>query len=110
VTEKKDNEEGIIHLSGKEKKTLRGIAHKLEPAVYVGKEGFSKSLLASVREALAARELIKIKLGSNCPVEKKEAANLLAGQTGSALVQLIGKTVILYCPNTDLDKEKRVII
>ena len=110
MTEKKDNEEGIVQLSGKEKKVLRGLAHKLEPVVYVGREGLSNSLFSSVRQALTARELIKVKLGQNCPVEKKEAANLLAEQTSSALVQLIGKTVILYYPNADLDKEKRVII
>ncbi len=108
MTEKKDNEEEVIHLSGKGKKILRGLAHKLEPVVYVGKDGLSKSLFSSVRQALTARELIKIKLGQNCPVEKKEAASMLAEQTGSALVQLIGKTVILYCPNPDLDKDKRI--
>ncbi len=95
-------------MNGKEKKILRGLAHKLEPVVYVGREGLSESLLVSVRQALAARELIKIKLGQNCPVGKKAAAEQLAEQTGSTLVQLIGKTVVLYCPNEELEKDKRI--
>ncbi len=95
-------------LNGKQKKYLRGLAHHQEPVVYVGREGLSDSLIRSAGQALQARELIKVKLGQNCPLDKKEAARQLSERTGAALVQLIGKTVILFLPNPDLPDERRI--
>jgi RNA-binding protein len=102
------NKKKPVTLKGKQKKILRGLAHHLDPVVYVGKDGLSDNLLASTLDALKTRELIKIKLGQNCDVPKKEAAEQLAAMTGAALVQLIGKTIILYLPNKDLKAEQRV--
>ena len=106
----KEIEQEEISLTGKEKKHLRGLGHHLEPVVYVGREGLSEALLKSTREALKAHELIKVKLGQNCPVEKKAAAEQLAAQSGATLVQLIGKTVLLYLPNPDLPKDKSITL
>ena len=99
-----------IQLTGKEKKQLRGLGHHLTPIVYVGREGITTALLKSTGEALKANELIKVKLGQNCPLRKQQAAEQLAAQCGAALVQLIGKTVLLYLPNQDLPKDKRVTL
>ena len=99
-----------VQLTGKEKKKLRGFGHHLEPVVYVGREGLSTALLKSTQDALKAHELVKVKLGQNCPLGKKEAAKQLAKQSGAALVQLIGKTMLLYLANPDLPKDKRVTL
>ena len=80
----------------------------LEPVVYVGREGITDSLVQSSMDALKTRELIKVKLGQNCTVPKQEAATRLAEATGAALVQLIGKTIILYLPNRDLKPDQRI--
>lgn len=96
------------HLKGKDKKFLRGLGHHLEPVVFVGREGLSDSLLHSIQDALKTRELIKIKLGQNCAVAKKEAAQQLAERSGASLVQLIGKTILLYQPNTNLQTDERI--
>ena len=108
TSEKKEKKQ--ITLNGKQKKHLRGLAHHLEPVVYVGREGLSESLVRSIMDALNTRELIKIKLGQNCEVPKKEAATSLAELTGAALVQLIGKTIILYMPNKDLKPDQRIFL
>jgi RNA-binding protein len=97
-----------ITLKGKQKKYLRGLGHHLEPVVFVGREGLSDNLFQSVQDALKTRELIKIKLGQNCAVPKKEAASQLAETSGAALVQLIGKTILLYQPNKDLKADLRI--
>jgi RNA-binding protein len=97
-------------LQGKQKKYLRGLAHHLEPVVFVGREGLSASLLSSVNDSFKTRELIKIKLGQNCEIPKKEAARELSKQSKAELVQLIGKTVILYRPNRDLKPEQRIAL
>ena len=93
-------------LSGKQKRFLRSLGHHLAQSVLVGREGISDNLVQSCSEGLSAHELIKIKLGQNCPVEKKEAAKVLAAKTDSHLVQLIGKTILLYRPNPDLPNDK----
>lgn len=97
-----------ITLKGKQKQHLRGLGHHLDAVVYVGREGLSDNLINSAMDGLKTRELIKIKLGQNCEIPKKEAAARLAELTGAALVQLIGKTVLLYLPNKDLKPEKRI--
>ena len=74
----------------------------------MGREGLPDNLLASTLDALKTRELIKVKLGQNYDVPKKEAAEKLAELTGAALVQLIGKTIILYLANKDLKADQRV--
>ena len=106
MTEKKDT----CLLKGKHKQYLRGLGHHLEAVVYVGREGLSDNLVQSVLDGLKTRELIKIKLGQNCEIPKKEAATLLAERTGATLVQLIGKTIILYLPNKDLKPDKRITL
>lgn len=109
MTEKKENLQEI-QLTGKEKKQLRGLGHHLTPVVYVGREGITTALLKSTGVALKAHELVKVKLGQNCPLGKKQAAEQLAGQCGAALVQLIGKTVLLYLSNPDLPKDQRITL
>ena len=105
-----NDEDQEISLSGKERKTLRALGHHLTPVVQVGREGLTAALLKSVSTALADHELIKVKLGQNCPLGKKEAADQLAAGTHATLVQLIGKTVLLYRSNPELDKEKQIKI
>ena len=97
-------------LTGKQVKYLRGLGHHLQQSVIVGREGISANLIESCNDCLQAHELIKIKLGQNCPVNKKEAALELAAKTGSYLVQLIGKTILLYRPNRQLDKDKSIVL
>lgn len=99
----------IPSLTAQQKKHLKALGHHLDPVVYIGKDGLSKTVIQATIQALKSHELIKIKLGQNCPLAKKEAANLLSEQVNAALVQVIGKMVLLYTPNTKLPKEKRVI-
>jgi len=95
-------------LTSSQKKRLRSLGHHLEPVVYVGKEGLSEPLHKSLEAALKARELIKIKLGQNCPVERSVAGEELSELCRAALVQVIGRMILLYRPNPDLPAAKRV--
>jgi len=95
-------------LSGKAKKHLRGLGHHLQPVVYIGREGITDPVLRATKEALRAHELIKVKLGQNCPLDKHSAAEAIALQAEAILVQLLGKTILLYVPNPDLPEKKRI--
>lgn len=83
-------------LTGKQARFLRGLGHHLQPVVMIGKEALSDSVLASLDEALAAHELIKVKLQEGCLLDRREAAILMAEKTGSAVAQVLGKTILLY--------------
>ena len=106
----KESTESVIELNSGQKKSLRGKGHHLEPIVFVGKEGLSATLLKSTEAAIKTHELIKIKLGQNCPLERNEAGNELARCTGAVLVQVIGRMILLYRPNPDLPVGKRIVV
>jgi len=97
-----------VNLTSREKKGLRSMGHHLEPMVYAGKEGMSPALLDSLRTALKAHELIKVKIGQNYPVERNQAGQELAQKTGAAVVQIIGRVLLLYRPNPDLPEVRRI--
>lgn len=97
-------------LTGRQRKQLRALGHHLSPVVYVGKEGISTTVLKAISDAITVHELIKVKLGQNCPLQKREAADALADKSDTTLVQLIGKTVLLYLRNPDLPPEKQISV
>jgi len=95
-------------LHAKQIRHLKSLAHHLKPVVQIGKEDLSERVILTTQMELANHELIKIKIGNNSGVEKKEAAAQLSQATGGALVQLIGKTIILYKENKKIAKDKRI--
>lgn len=105
-----DKLQSVQPLTAKQKKYLKGLAHPLTPAVKIGKEGIAKGVLGTIRMELFHHELIKVKIGSNSSVGKSQAAQLIPDETESALVQLIGKTLILYKNNPEKPKEKRITL
>jgi RNA-binding protein len=83
-------------LTGKQTRYLRGIGHHLKPLVQIGKEGMSSGSIQNILQCLEDHELIKIKLLETCPCDRKKAAIEIAGMTGSHVVQIIGRTILLY--------------
>jgi RNA-binding protein len=82
--------------SGELRRRLRGAAHALSAVVQVGKEGVTPALVRQVTHALFDHELIKVKIGSECPEDRFEVAERLAGEPGVNVVQILGRVVILY--------------
>ncbi len=83
-------------LTGKQVRFLRGLGHHLQPVVMIGREEVSEAVLSSVEEALSAHELIKVKLQEGCETDRHEAARTLAEATGSEVVQVLGRTILLF--------------
>jgi RNA-binding protein len=86
-------------LTGRQRKALRALAHKLQPVVQVGQDGASEGVIGAIDAALLAHELIKVRLHE--PMDKKASAHLLANAAGAALCGLVGHTVILYRPHPE---------
>ena len=82
-------------LTGKQRRHLRGLGHHLEPVVIVGQSGVTEGVIAAVEQALHDHELIKVKINEG-PETRQEAAARMAEGTGSELVQLLGRTALLF--------------
>jgi len=95
-------------LNSKQKKFLKGLGHSLSPVVSVGKDGLEKKIVTATNLELDRHELIKIKIGKSSSASKDETAEFLSKNSGSSLVQIIGKTILLYKKNPKLDKDKQI--
>ena len=88
-------------MTGKQKRYLRALAHPLKPVVNLGKQGLSQETRREIEVQFLDHELIKLKVLDNCPLTKKECAEELSRAKSLEVVQVIGKTLVLYCPNPD---------
>lgn len=89
-----------MKLTTKQIAYLRSLGQTLEPAVRIGKNGLTDEVIDSVRAALTANELIKVRiLNRTSPVEPKEALEDLADKIGAVFVQVIGHNGLLYLKN-----------
>lgn len=83
-------------LTGKQRRTLRALGHHLKPVVQVGQDDLTEGVIRAVDEQLTVHELIKVKVGESASTDRHDAAAQLAEKTDSALVQVLGRTVLLY--------------
>ena len=91
----------VVELTGKQRRYLRGLGVQLKPTVFVGTSGITEPVLASVSDAHSNAELIKVKIERACPLDRKTAGRQLAELTASHLVQILGRTVLLYRADPD---------
>jgi RNA-binding protein len=83
-------------LTGKAARHLRALGHELSPVVSIGKEGLTDAVVSAANAALLTHELVKVKVQSEAPIDRKIAASELASKTESALAQVLGRTFLLY--------------
>lgn len=94
-------------LQSKQRAYLRGLAVNEDTILMVGKGGIGPDLVKQAADALAKRELIKGKVLETAPVSAREAAESLAEQTESEVVQVIGSKFALYKRN---EKEPKIVL
>ena len=92
-------------LTSKQRSQLRGIAAGEDTIIQVGKGGINDALVASVNDALRARELVKGKVLENSMLTAREACQELAKLTRSEQVQVIGTKFVLYRQSHNKDKK-----
>ena len=85
-----------MELKGKERQFFKKEAHSIKPIFQIGKGGLSEEMIQQIQFAIEKRELIKVSLLQNTMEEPQEAAEVLAEQTGSTIIQVIGYTIVLY--------------
>ncbi|MEM6929071.1 MAG: ribosome assembly RNA-binding protein YhbY [Myxococcota bacterium] len=94
-----------MELTSAQRRHLRGLAHHLDPVVQIGGAGLTEGVVRSVEEALAARELIKVKLEADRDERGALAVELSKALTAT-VAQQIGKVVVLYRPHKEPKKRK----
>ncbi len=88
----------------KDKYILKTYCNQLKPVVLIGKEGLTANMLESIRLVLNKRELIKISiLKTYTDLTTKELAELLASSTSSEIINIIGRTIVLYKKNEKIN-------
>ena len=88
-------------LTGKQKQFLRALANSRRPLFQVGKDGVTANVINTVSDSLEAHALIKISVLKTCGEDVREVALDLSAGTRSQIVQIIGRTVILYRESRD---------
>jgi len=92
------------NLSSSQRSFLRSQAHHLEPVALIGKNGVTDGTINTIDKALYSRELIKIKF-RGFKDEKQILSEKIVGLTNSAVVGIIGHTLIIFRQNPDLEKQ-----
>lgn len=93
----------MAELKGKDRRALRALGHHLRPVVQIGHQGVTPAVVEATSRALEDHELVKVKVLESAPQDRFATARGLAEATASELVQVLGRTILLYRPST---KEK----
>ena len=88
-------------LTTRERAALKARAHALEPVVRVGHAGVTDAMLAEIDRALEAHELIKVKIGEGDRDTRRDHAETMAARTGAAVVQSVGRVLVLWRPRPE---------
>ncbi len=91
----------MITLNTKQKSQLKGLANTLNAKFQIGKNEISGSTIDMIDKALTAHELIKISVLKTVESPIREIAYDLSAATNSTIVQVIGRVIVLYRPNTE---------
>jgi RNA-binding protein len=83
-------------MTSKQRAYLRSLAMTMDPIFQVGKSSLTPEIIEAIREAIDARELIKVSVLKNCADDPRAIAEVLAERTRSEVVQVVGKKITLY--------------
>ena len=94
-------------ITSKQRSQLRGLAAGEDTIIQIGKGGITDAVIASVNDALKARELIKGRVLENSMLTAREACDALSEACKAEQVQVIGTKFVLYKRN---EKEPKIVL
>ena len=83
-------------ITSKQRSKLKGIASTIAPIAQIGKGGVTENMVASLNDALEARELIKINVLQNADEMPWDIIENLADLLDAVPIAVIGRKGILY--------------
>jgi len=87
-------------LNSAQKKYLKGLAHKLNPVVQIGKQGITDQLINEIEQQMGIHELIKIRFGE-FKDEKEEYIEKIEKRTQATCIGKIGHIAMFYKESPD---------
>lgn len=87
-----------LELTSAERRALRARAHALDPVVIVGGAGLTAGVAREIDRALAAHELVKIRVPAADRDERDALLGRICDELAAAPVQHIGKILVVYRP------------
>jgi RNA-binding protein len=94
-------------LSGKQKREMKAAANQMKASVMIGKEGLSARVKRFIDEAFNNKTLVKVKLLDSCPDDRKMIVDKLNQIPDTQVVQLLGRTVLIYRPLKEKEEKKK---
>lgn len=89
-------------LTPRQRAHLKTLAHPLKPVLQIGRDGITDAVARTVADAFRTRELVKLKVLESSPATAREVGESLAAALGGVrLVQVIGRTIVLYRRHPD---------
>jgi RNA-binding protein len=95
----------VLSLTNRERSHLKVRAHALEPIVQVGQAGLTDKVVAEIDRALAAHELIKVRIGITDRAERADLCEAICARTGAAEVLRVGRVLALWRTRPDAGDE-----
>lgn len=92
-------------MTSKDRAKLKAVAANTETILQIGKNPIGDTFLKQVKDALKARELIKIHVLETCELTPYETALALAEAADCEVVQVIGSRVVLFKQRKDDDEK-----
>lgn len=94
-------------MTSKQRAYLKSLASNITPLFQIGKSNLTPEVTNAVAEAFQTHELIKISVLKSAEENPGEMAQALAERTGSEVVHVIGRKIVLYKENKD---NKQIIL
>ncbi|MFC1892053.1 YhbY family RNA-binding protein [Thermodesulfobacteriota bacterium] len=97
----------MTKLKGFQKRYLRGLAHKLNPAISIGQKGLTDTVIKSMNSALDSNELVKVKFTDfKEKAQKQEIGSALEKKADCEIAGMIGHTALFFRQQDDPEKRK----
>jgi RNA-binding protein len=95
----------MITLNAAQRRALKARAHPLRPVVMISDAGLTPSVLNEIDVNLKSHELIKIRVFGDDRAARAALIDDISTKLDAALVQHIGKILVIYRPRPDEDAE-----
>ena len=80
-----------------DKDEIKNIGMDLKAIVRIGKKGINDSMVEEINRLLEDKEIIKIKVLRNNPIQDiEETSDILEERTIGEVVEVRGKTILMY--------------
>lgn len=87
----------MTELTSRQRAVLRSLAQTIRPVLQIGHEGVTDRVARTVEDALNRRELLKVRILDTAPGTAQELGeSLVAGIPDAQLVQVIGRTLVVF--------------